>query len=316
MSEAPSLGLTLGSLELGILCSTVLYGTGAVQVYNYYHAQFKDSWIIKYMVALVFFMETAHTALLWIYLYNKTVAGFGKFEQLEQIHWSLSVSVPISCIIVLFTEGFFAYRIFILSRVRWFPVLCIFGLLVRLGLGTAFAVTTPAYRIDVYFAKFQWLVTTALTVGAAVDIANTIGLCYVLRRNMTAQPRTRRIIDKLVLWTIETGLLTSVCALIEVILMQTKGNLLWAFFFFQSAKFYSNSLLASLNGRALLQNMPDDPMSIALTTVNPHSSATSQRNLAVHVAMNVQTTTDSGFRHSMTRTAVAGEKDDEEKFAI
>ena len=61
----------------------------------------------KYSLIFNSFMETAHTALLWIYLYNKTVAGFGKFEQLEQIHWSLSVSVPISCIIVLFTEVYY-----------------------------------------------------------------------------------------------------------------------------------------------------------------------------------------------------------------
>ncbi|THU81866.1 hypothetical protein K435DRAFT_972179 [Dendrothele bispora CBS 962.96] len=317
MSETSHpLGLTLGSLELGILCSTVLYGTALIQTFNYYHAQFKgDHGIIKYLVAFVFILESTHTALLWIYLYTRTVTGFGEFEALDQVHWSLSISVPISCIIVLCVEGFFAYRIYVLSRNKYFPMLCVFGLLVRLGLGTAFAVTTPAYDLSAYFIKFRWLVSTALSVGAAVDIANTLGLCYVLRQNMSAQPRTKRIVDKLVLWTIETGMLTSVCAIIEVILMQTKDNLLWAFFFFQSAKFYSNSLLASLNGRALLQSIKEDSMTIALSTVNPQSTAFSRtpQNLSVHV--DIETATDNTFQQSQ-RTI--GEKDEfsGEKFAI
>jgi len=50
----PSLGLTLGSLELGILFSTVLYGTGLVQIYNYFRAQFTgDGALIRYLVRIL-----------------------------------------------------------------------------------------------------------------------------------------------------------------------------------------------------------------------------------------------------------------------
>ncbi|THU98239.1 hypothetical protein K435DRAFT_35639 [Dendrothele bispora CBS 962.96] len=270
MSEAgSSLGLTLGSLELGILFSTVLYGIVLVQTFNYYNAPFTgDSVVVKCLVACVFVLEGFHTACLWTYLYSRTVTNFGRFDVLDEVHWSLSASVPISCAIVFCAESFFAYRVYMLSRNRWFPAICILGLTLRLGLGTAFAATTPGYRISVYFDDFRWLNSLALSVGAAVDIGNTVALFLILKSMSTAQPRTKRIVDKLILWTIETGLLTSICAIIEVALMQTKDNLLWAFFFFLSAKFYSNSLLASLNGRVFLQNMQQEPMTFALDPVD------------------------------------------------
>ncbi|KAK7442217.1 hypothetical protein VKT23_016188 [Stygiomarasmius scandens] len=299
MSNLPSpLGPTLGLLELGALFSTVLYGTVLVQTYNYYHAQFKGD----NLVAFVCVLETLHTAVLWTYLYSRTVENFGNLDALDQVHWALAIIVPISGLIVFFVESFFAYRIYILSRSPYFPVVCVLGLMVRFGLGIAFAVTAIGYRISVYIVEFKWLVTTALTVGAVVDVAITTALCLVLRRNVTVQPRTKQIVDKLVLWAIETGMLTSVCAIIEVILMQTKDNLLWAFFFFMSAKFYSNSLLASLNGRVLLQLIQHDSTSIsrslALQSMEARSfSGSNQRNLEVHVAMDVETASDPATQH-------------------
>jgi len=68
-------------------------------------------------------------------------------------------------------------------------VAAVLGLTLRLGLGTAFAVTTMGYRVSVYFDKFRWLNSTALSVGAAVDIANTLALCFVLKRNTMVLPR-------------------------------------------------------------------------------------------------------------------------------
>ncbi|THU98241.1 hypothetical protein K435DRAFT_777609 [Dendrothele bispora CBS 962.96] len=306
MSEV-GLGPTLGLLELGTLFSTVLYGTVLVQAYNYYHAQFKgDSTIIKYLVGLVCVLESLHTAVLWIYLYSRTVDNFGNRAALNEVHWALAVSVPISTLIVLFVESFFAYRIFILSRSPYFSVLAVLGLLVRLGLGAAFAGTSIGFKINTYLEEFKWLVTSALAVGAVVDVAITVALCIVLRSNTTVQPRTKQIIDKLVLWTIETGLLTSICAIIEVILMQTKDNLLWAFFFFMSAKFYSNSLLASLNGRVLLQLIQQDPTSISrsLALQSMEARSFSQRNLEVHVAMDVETASDPTAQHQQPQKSM------------
>jgi len=49
MSE-PSLDASLGSLELGVLFSTLLYGVMIVQCYTYYQAGFKDAWLVKALV--------------------------------------------------------------------------------------------------------------------------------------------------------------------------------------------------------------------------------------------------------------------------
>jgi len=45
-----SVDLSLGTIELGVLLSTVLYGVMVVQSYTYYRAGFKDPWLVKALV--------------------------------------------------------------------------------------------------------------------------------------------------------------------------------------------------------------------------------------------------------------------------
>lgn len=53
MTSLPSLvGQALGAVELGVLCSSILYGVMLVQTYNYYQLRFKDGPFIKSIVRL------------------------------------------------------------------------------------------------------------------------------------------------------------------------------------------------------------------------------------------------------------------------
>lgn len=46
----PSLGETLGAIELGVLFASMLYGVLLVQVYNYYQRNFTDGLSVKILV--------------------------------------------------------------------------------------------------------------------------------------------------------------------------------------------------------------------------------------------------------------------------
>lgn len=48
----PSLGPILGAFELGVLCSSILYGVMLVQSYNYYQLKFNDSLFIRLIVGI------------------------------------------------------------------------------------------------------------------------------------------------------------------------------------------------------------------------------------------------------------------------
>ncbi|THU89991.1 hypothetical protein K435DRAFT_841597 [Dendrothele bispora CBS 962.96] len=280
------LGPTLGALELGVLLATLLYGTVLVQLFNYFHSQFQDRPAIKRLVYFIALIETLDTSLLWTYLYSRTVHHFGDFEMLAQPYWALALIVPLGDLAISGVQLFFAYRVYKLTQKRFYPVLCILFSMLRLVKGSAIAITMATegstVTIPGYVVKFKPLVLVALALGAGMDVANTIALCMCfVRRNGEAQARTRRIIDKLILWTIETGLITSLCGVLELILMATtdsSDDLMWIFFFFQSPKLYSNALLASLNRRALLQSLGQN------VSVNADSRLSSaRRNVRIDV---------------------------------
>jgi len=50
----PSLNASLGAIELGILFSTMLLGLLIVQCYTYHQAEFKDGWLIRSLVSVLF----------------------------------------------------------------------------------------------------------------------------------------------------------------------------------------------------------------------------------------------------------------------
>jgi len=67
--------------------------------------------------------------------------------------------------------------------------------------------------------------------------------------------RTDRIIEKSILWAIETGFITSLCALLVLIFFFTmKQNYIWVGTYGFVAPIYANCFLAVLNGRARLRH--------------------------------------------------------------
>ncbi|KNZ74321.1 hypothetical protein J132_07178 [Termitomyces sp. J132] len=78
-------------------------------------------------------------------------------------------------------------------------------------------------------------------------------LVDVSRRNPRKVMKT--IIDKLILWTIQTGLITSCGTTIQLILFLVLDNYGWLAIFLIVPRLFSNSLMASLNARADLRSI-------------------------------------------------------------
>lgn len=118
------LGLTLGADEFGVLFSSVFYGIALAQSYMYYKNDFKDAVRIRLLVSklcngthpwLKFFVkvitilylsesvhehatnahhrvfETAHTSMLWLFLYESTVVHFDDPTFLGTSPWFLGM---------------------------------------------------------------------------------------------------------------------------------------------------------------------------------------------------------------------------------
>ena len=71
-----------------------------------------------------------------------------------------------------------------------------------------------------------WLAKMIDVLDAATISLITILIIYFLQRGRTGFRRTESMINRLILWTISTGLLTCICAIITLIFVRVLGLLL------------------------------------------------------------------------------------------
>jgi len=109
------------------------------------------------------------------------------------------------------------------------------------------------------------------SVSAVNDLIITVTLVTILiRQKSYAQKRTVALVDKLVAWTIETGMLTSASGIIMLFCFITmRDNFIFVGVFFIEARMFSNSLLASLNSRKRLRAMDAVSLSISVPPLTP-----------------------------------------------
>ncbi|THU97564.1 hypothetical protein K435DRAFT_796428 [Dendrothele bispora CBS 962.96] len=178
MSESVStLGPSLGSLEFGVIVSSLLYGMLIVQASTYYQAasQYDSVFLKSFLPSL---LETLHSVFNWIYLYSATVTNIGDLEASMEIPWSMSATVPLTSLVSACVQGFFAYRIYMLSQ-------------------------SCTFRVPDFIAEFKWLAAIALVVGAVIDVSNTAAMCYwLVPKRVFCRGKTLQVVDKLVWWTI------------------------------------------------------------------------------------------------------------------
>ncbi|KAJ7617854.1 hypothetical protein FB45DRAFT_932823 [Roridomyces roridus] len=253
--DAPAI---LGVMEVGVFFSLVMFGVVALQGYVYFQHCHADRTGLKLLVGSVLFLEVFHSiaSCQAIYYFTIVLAGVPELEKPAN-SYALSITPVFETLITALVQGFFAYRIRVLSGRTYLSAFC-WGLgLLRFigGMGVAVEAFLDVAREPDYFVlqdTYGWLITCALNIGAVLDVVICIAMCKYLKRMYSAYnfPRSDKLIDRLVSWTIQTGLITSMTSVAVVISFQTmKHNFVWLALYTFLAKLYTNSLLVSLNSR-------------------------------------------------------------------
>ncbi|KAH0828789.1 hypothetical protein J3R83DRAFT_3233 [Lanmaoa asiatica] len=105
--------------------------------------------------------------------------------------------------------------------------------------------------------SFNSLLTTFLSVAAAVDVLIAISLTFLLvsKWTTTGFTSTAHHLQRLAVFSVNTGIWTATFALLTVILMQLfPSNLLYAVFGIPLCSVYCNTLLANLNVREYVRS--------------------------------------------------------------
>ncbi|KAF8526920.1 hypothetical protein BU17DRAFT_61896 [Hysterangium stoloniferum] len=116
----------------------------------------------------------------------------------------------------------------------------------------------------------KWVVDTWLGSAAICDIFVSAAIVRSLWRSRTGMRRTNNMINNLIVWTVNAGILTSTWAFLDIILFTSSRNtLIHDFFNVMLAKLYANSLFATLNHRHATSVLDESSaQSISLTALN------------------------------------------------
>ncbi|KAF9564952.1 hypothetical protein CPC08DRAFT_705016 [Agrocybe pediades] len=265
--------LTLGAVEIGVLVSTFLFGVVTVQCYVYAFRFPKDPLFLKFLVPFVWLLELAHTICICQALYVVTIRQYGRPQLLDIPPQSLNVAILFSGFIGPIEQGWFSHRIYKFSGQMYLPLFCASLAVTRWFMSTALAIVAfHRLTVEQYIQKWCWLLSSILVIGAISDAILALALCYYLSQwRHTAFKRTTRLLDRLMLWSIETGLLTCIGAVaLLACFIAMPDTFVWIGIFSILARLFSNTFLASLNARpTLAQIYQEDTIHISLGPSEP-----------------------------------------------
>ncbi|KAF7290418.1 hypothetical protein HMN09_01299900 [Mycena chlorophos] len=317
---------TLGALLIGVLGGCVLYGVSTMQVYMYYQRFPDDHRIMKFFVMFIWIAEGTHVGAIANTLYTLCIIDYGHPERLLERpprEEPLVAPTQVRAAHLPAVQLFFSYRILILSRSRIIPYLMTVISLIRFALGTSlFAVGLNVTSVTEFGTKWQWLGIAMWGLSAVEDMTITSTLVYLLmiqRKNVHRS--TTAFLDKIIMWSIETGLLTSSFSLTTVILYHTMpNNYIWVAFSTLEARMFANSLYASLNSRATLRDMQGTSRNLnfsasglnttrSISFFKPFSAASKARKVANPedtITVDVQVTSDRDSLQNLNSQKVPG----------
>ncbi|KAF8586077.1 hypothetical protein K439DRAFT_1387516 [Ramaria rubella] len=248
---------TIGGLEIGVLISSVLYGVVTVQACLYSGNKFKDTFLLRGMVALLWLLETTNTAFIWYILHTMTVTLFGKSDVIMSL-WPFTIVVLNSAIIGSIVQIFYANRVRILSRDNLTVPIIVWSIcLLRCAFSIVVAVrSSQGVGLQNFPERYAWLLAGTFALDVFIDLLNTSMICYHLLRQKSHLKSTQKILDKLLLYTVESGLITSLCAIaILICSLVMPNNLVYLGLYVIFPRLYTTSMLSSLNTRKNLREM-------------------------------------------------------------
>ncbi|KAG9222248.1 hypothetical protein CCMSSC00406_0006545 [Pleurotus cornucopiae] len=247
---------TVGALLIGVLFSICLFGANTLQTWYYYQHYPSDGIHLK----------------LWACCGS---LNFTNVEGLDTTIWSATMTLLITGVLILLVHSFFAWRIYILSGRK--PIIPLFILLLAVAhAAITWGVVGISFAAGAYsrFPKtIQSTSTSSLAIGVATDLTIACSLGYYLHRGRSGISRTDQLINKLIFWAVNIGLLTSITDFVVLMVSELMDNLIFLAIYQIISNLYAASMLATLNLRPFSRDHVLDEHGTVLELGSFHASA-------------------------------------------
>ncbi|KAI0648687.1 hypothetical protein C8Q79DRAFT_1007263 [Trametes meyenii] len=268
-----ALGSAYGALLLGTFFSLILYGVALHQIFRYIRLHWNDRRAIKSYVLALVILDALHSVVAMHSSYWYLVVNYFNPRNLKHSVWSLNMqpvtttSNVIEGMIIVICQAFFAYRVYLVGK-GFRPLVMITATLFLAELGGHSSISNShaspfneyAYQsltangfilqnVDM-LNEFSWMQSAGFGTAVVSDVTITCVLVVTLYRYRSDFKQSNSRIDVLIAYSICTGLITDLFAIICFIMaLATPGDLYFGAADMVCVKVYINSVLAALNAR-------------------------------------------------------------------
>jgi hypothetical protein len=263
---------TWGAAFLGLLVAAILYGITSLQVYVYFTNYPNDPRRFKALTVIVWILDSASLALvvnaMYGYLITDMLDPFARFR----VNRSLNLDPAIMGILAFLTHGYLGTRVYIVCN-RSKIIAGMLALMACSSLTLAITSTVVSFRFEFWAERAEMrplaLAGTALCVILDGLIATI--LCVYLLKQRAIGKRVRRLVKRIIIFAINTGLASSILSIVNVVTFIALPNtMIFLGTNFIFTKVYANCLLANLNARDSLRGrgfVDDGTLSLNLSAL-------------------------------------------------
>jgi len=194
-------------------------------------------------------------------LYRWVVTNYYNPAALKHATWEFTIFLISAVCTSVTVQTFFAHRVYSLSTNLYLGILVQVLVLVQFGFGVATGViVNMKLDVGVVLGEYEWVPMSWLVIQAIADIVIATCMYLVLRHQRTGFQKTDSMVDRMILYTISTGLITSVLSCIILGMFTKYGlNVSVLTVSLPLSGLYSVTMLANLHTRKTLRARFDTP---------------------------------------------------------
>ncbi|KAF9525566.1 hypothetical protein CPB83DRAFT_859218 [Crepidotus variabilis] len=277
---------SMGAFFVGLLVSALLHGVCLIQAVQYFQKYPTDQWFIKAAVVTTISVDALHLILTSAGVYHYVIQHFHEPERLEYLTWPLLIEALLVGVNASIVQTFFIYRIWRMSKGNY--ILCgiiAFLIVGEVAAGLTWVILTMQMETWLQLLKTEPVAISIDVLSCTIDVLVAGSLVIMLHRARTGFKRSDTIINKLIIFVINTGILTTIfafCALISVI--AAPKAMYYAGFYFCIGRLYTNSLLATLNARNSVASSGAEDTELKASSITPRGTlASHSRNINIRI---------------------------------
>ncbi|KDQ32916.1 hypothetical protein PLEOSDRAFT_1098904 [Pleurotus ostreatus PC15] len=287
---------TMGAALIGCILAAALYGVSTVQTFFYFTHYSRDPWYTQQIVLAVWVFDTLHQALITHTVYHYVISNYFNPTALgnmiwqeyparsigQRFHWTHRAKVIHSQFHIAYRKrpnlfpSYLMHRIWRLSGKKIWPLILIGPFIVgEFMCSLVFTILSLQMTTFAELTSLKGLSMSVNVLAAAGDLLISICLVLMLHKRRTGFKKSNTIISRLIIFTINTGLLTTMCAIASLIsILVWDTTLIYVSFFFCIGRFYANTLLATLNARSIIRSVGADSDTNSVPLSGRHASST------------------------------------------